>query len=112
MTHFLANRVFAATLSAVHGLPTPDVHSGMRGYRASVIRAFDFDGLGDALPIDTLVLPARAGHRVEELPIDYRPRVGESKLARVRGTVWTFVRIARALEVGERVKAGDAEGVR
>ncbi len=104
ITHFVANRVFAAAVRAVHGLRTTDVHSGMRGYRASVIRAFDFDGRGDALPIDTLVLPARSRYRVEELPIPYFARVGASKLARVRGTVWTFVRIVRAIGEGTRVR--------
>ena len=60
----------------MHGIPTCDVHSGMRAYRSSVMRAFDFDGEGDALPIDTLLFPAKCGYRVVELPIDYNERVG------------------------------------
>ena len=32
--NFLANRAFAAMAHALHGIPTTDVHSGMRGYRA------------------------------------------------------------------------------
>ena len=101
--NFLANRFFAATAQLVHGLPTTDVHSGMRGYRSSVIRAFDFDGEGDALPLDTLVLPARSNYDVVEIPIEYSERVGVSKLAKLRGTVWTFLRIASEIGQGERV---------
>jgi hypothetical protein len=67
-----------------------------------MIRAFDFDGEGDALPIDTLLWPAKCGYRVVELPIDYNERVGFSKLRKLAGTVWTLIRLARTLPVGER----------
>ena len=104
--NFVANRLFAATARAVHGVPTTDVHSGMRGYRSSVIRAFNFDGEGDALPLDTLILPAKSNYRVVEFPIPYAERVGVSKLAKLRGTTWTFIRIATAIGQGKRVKLG------
>jgi hypothetical protein len=104
--NFVANRFFAATAQIVHGIPTTDVHSGMRGYRSSVIRAFDFDGEGDALPLDTLILPAKAHYHVAELPIPYFERVGPSKLAKLRGTAWTFIRIATAIGEGTRVRHG------
>ena len=102
LPNFVANRVFAATVRAVSKLPTTDVHSGMRGYRSSVLRAFAFDGEGDALPLDTLIMPARAGYRVVELPIPYAERGGTSKLRKLAGTTWTFVRIARNVGKGER----------
>lgn len=101
--NFVANRTFAAMAHAMHGIPTCDVHSGMRAYRSSVIRAFDFDGEGDALPIDTLLFPAKCGYRVIETAIDYDERVGTSKLRKLAGTVWTLIRLARALPVGERL---------
>jgi methionine biosynthesis protein MetW len=100
--NYVANRAFAAMAHALHGVPTVDVHSGMRGYRSSVIRAFDFDGEGDALPIDTLLHPAKCGYRVVEMPISYDERVGVSKLRKLAGTVWTFVRLGRSLGVGRR----------
>jgi ubiquinone/menaquinone biosynthesis C-methylase UbiE len=105
--NFIANRVFAATAQAIHGLPTTDVHSGMRGYRSSVIRAFGFDGEGDALPLDTLILPAKSNYNVIEFPIPYADRVGFSKLAKLRGTTWTFIRIATAIGQGKRVRSGN-----
>jgi 2-polyprenyl-3-methyl-5-hydroxy-6-metoxy-1,4-benzoquinol methylase len=100
--NYLANRAFAAMAHGLHGIPTVDVHSGMRAYRSSVIRAFDFDGEGDALPIDTLLYPAKCGYRVVEMPISYNERVGTSKLRRLAGTVWTLIRLGRALPVGRR----------
>lgn len=102
LPNYLANRTFAGLAHALHGVPTVDVHSGMRAYRSSVIRAFDFDGEGDALPIDTLLWPAKCGYRVVEMPIEYDERVGASKLRKVAGTVWTFARLARSLSVGNR----------
>ncbi len=102
MPNYVANRTFAAMARVLHGVPTADVHSGMRAYRSSVIRAFDFDGEGDAHPIDTLLWPAKCGYRVVEVPIAYDERVGASKLRKLAGTAWTFIRLARAFGVGER----------
>lgn len=102
LPNFIANRVFAGLAHATAGVPTVDVHSGMRAYRSSVIRAFDFDGEGDALPIDTLLWPAKSGYRVAEVDIPYDDRVGASKLRKLAGTAWTFVRLVRTLPVGER----------
>ena len=36
------------------------------------------------------------------MPIDYDERVGVSKLRKLAGTVWTMIRLARALPVGRR----------
>lgn len=101
--NFIANRVFAGTAQIVHGIPTTDLHSGMRGYRSSVIRAFAFDGEQDALPVTTLIAPARSGYSVVDLPIPYAEREGISKLARLRGTAWTFARVATSIGHGRRV---------
>jgi hypothetical protein len=106
LPNFIANRVFAAAAQLAHGAPTTDVHSGMRGYRSSVTRAFAFSGERDALPLDTLLLPARSNYHVIEYAIPYYERVGVSKLQKLSGTVWTFGRIAAAYRVGERVRRG------
>ena len=102
LTNYAANKTFVWCARVLNGMPVADLHSGMRGYRSSTMRAFAFDGEGDALPIDTLLWPARSGYRVVEIPIDYQERVGQSKLRKVAGTVWTFIRLAKTLRVGER----------
>jgi hypothetical protein len=106
LANYLANKAFVLCAQALNGVPISDLHSGMRGYRASTIRDFSFDGEGDALPIDTLLWPARSGYHTVEIPIDYQERVGVSKLRKLTGTVWTFVRLARTLQVGSRTHAG------
>jgi glycosyltransferase involved in cell wall biosynthesis len=102
LPNFLANRGFALTAQVMHGIPTTDLHSGMRGYRSSLIRSFSFDGEGDAIPIDTLLWPTKCGYDVVEIPIHYQERVGFSKLRKMAGTVWTFIRLAKTLRVGTR----------
>jgi len=102
LPNYLANKTFAVCAQLLNGVRVADLHSGMRGYRSSVTRAFSFDGEGDALPIDTLLWPARSGYRVVEVPIDYQDRVGTSKLRKVAGTVWTFIRLGKTLGVGSR----------
>jgi hypothetical protein len=71
-------------------------------YRSSVIQISTRRREGDALPIDTLLYPAKCGYRVVEMPIDYNERVGFSKLRKLAGTMWTMIRLARALPVGRR----------
>jgi glycosyltransferase involved in cell wall biosynthesis len=102
LPNYIANKSFALLAQATAGAKVADLHSGMRGYRSSVIRAFAFDGEGDAIPIDTLLWPAKCGYRVVEIPIEYQERVGFSKLRKVAGTVWTFIRLAKTITVGER----------
>jgi protein-L-isoaspartate O-methyltransferase len=102
LPNYLANKSFALLAQVTAGAKVSDLHSGMRGYRSSVTRAFAFDGEGDAIPIDTLLWPAKCGYRVVEVPIDYQERVGFSKLRKVAGTVWTFIRLAKTIKVGER----------
>lgn len=102
LPNYIANKTFALAGQLSSGVDVADLHSGMRGYRTSVIRAFSFDGEGDAIPIDTLLWPAKSGYHVVEIPIDYQERVGFSKLRKVAGTVWTFIRLAKTLPVGQR----------
>jgi len=102
LPNYFANKTFVMLARLLNGVPVSDLHSGMRAYRSSVIRSFAFDGEGDALPIDTLLWPARLGYRVVEVPIEYQERVGISKLRKLAGTVWTFIRLKNTWKVGSR----------
>src|SRR5262249_20847911 len=102
LPNYIANKTFALAARLTSRAKAADLHSGTRGYRSWVIRAFTFDGEGDALPIDTLLWPAKCGYHVVEIPIDYQERVGFSKLRKVAGTVWTFIRLGKTMNVGRR----------
>lgn len=100
LANFVANRVFAATAQVMHGVNTTDLHSGMRAYRTSMLRALDPFEKGAALPVELLVVPVRRGYRVEEVEIDYFERVGTTTLQRFDSTKWTFKRLVSSYERG------------
>jgi glycosyltransferase involved in cell wall biosynthesis len=105
LPNWLANTLFAAATRALHGLRVTDVHTGMRAYRSSLLRAVDFQAEGPALPVELLIKPARLGYRVVEVEIPYGQRIGDSTLDRFDSTVWTLRRILRLTRVGRRVRA-------
>jgi hypothetical protein len=107
--NFLANRVFAGSAHVLHGLPTTDVHSGMRAYRTSMLRGFHVEPKGAALPVEIFCVPARIGYRIVEVEIEYFIRIGETTLHRFDSTKWTFKRLLRSGTVGSRVRRGHAE---
>ncbi len=96
LPNYAANRIFAAGAAALHGLPTTDVHTGMRAYRTSMLRGLEMDPRGAALPVDLLVIPARRGYRVVEVAIPYFERTGATTLHRLDSTLWTCKRLLRA----------------
>jgi SAM-dependent methyltransferase len=104
LPNFVANRVFARAAHLLHGLPTTDVHSGMRAYRTSMLRGVEVDPNGPALPVDLLVVPARLGYRIVEVEIPYFERIGNTTLHRFDSTKWTFKRLLRA-RLGARARA-------
>jgi glycosyltransferase involved in cell wall biosynthesis len=96
LANYVANRTFAAVAGVVHRYWTTDLHSGMRAYRTSMLRATYAPEKGPALPVELLLVPARHGYRVEDVDIDYFERIGTTTLHRWDSTVWTFRRIANA----------------
>jgi glycosyltransferase involved in cell wall biosynthesis len=103
LENYIANRLFAGAARVLHGLPTTDVHSGMRAYRTSMLRGMEVDPRGPALPVELYVVPARIGYRIVEVEIPYFERVGSSTLNRYDSTVWTFKRLLRSHRQGARV---------
>lgn len=95
LSHFLANRIFALTACLLCGAKTTDVHTGMRAYRKTLLQNFAFDPEGMALPVELQIGPQRLGYKCQEFFIDYRPRIGDSKIVPIEGSIWTFRRIWR-----------------
>lgn len=95
VANYLANRLFNLVASLLFLRRIRDVHSGMRAYDRDLIAGFRWRADAPALPVELLLLPLRAGLRVEEVPIPYGERIGETTLARLSSTLWTFRRILR-----------------
>lgn len=94
LANYLGNVLLARIASAIYGRRIPDLHSGMRAYRKSMLDRVRLDVRGDALAVDLLLVPLRMGARIKHLPIDYRPRVGRSKMRPLPTILWTLRRIA------------------
>jgi glycosyltransferase involved in cell wall biosynthesis len=93
MVNYLANWGFALGASAVYGQRLTDLHSGMRAYRKSMIDELRFNIAGTALPVELLLLPLRRGYKTKIIFIDYRERIGETKMRPLYSAWWTLRRI-------------------
>jgi glycosyltransferase involved in cell wall biosynthesis len=93
LANYVANQAFNATASLLFRRRIRDVHTGMRAYRRTMLHAIRWRPEGPALPVELLLVPIRLGYRVQEVPIAYNTRIGESTLRRWTSTGWTFRRI-------------------
>ncbi len=93
LVNYVANFGFALGASAVFAQRLTDLHSGMRAYRKSMIDELRFNISGTALPVELLLLPIRRGYRFKVVFIDYRERVGQSKMRPLWSAWWTLRRI-------------------
>ena len=93
------NAVLAARLRRRFGLPVHDI-GAVRAARVSTLLDLGVEDRRSGYPLELLVRAARAGLRVEELPVSYRPRTaGRSKVSgSVVGSViatWDFLKVIR-----------------
>jgi len=68
-----------------------DAHCGMRAVRRDALETLDLHSTGMEFASEMVFKAFRRKLRVSELPIDYYPRVGESKLNRF-GDAWRHVK--------------------
>jgi len=86
MTRFnrFGNSLFAKITSILYGIRVTDVTTGMRAYRRELIHNIDWtENVG--LSAELLFRPAAQHYKIIEIPINYRPRVGETKLNPITG---------------------------
>ncbi|CAN5184558.1 dolichyl-phosphate hexose transferase [soil metagenome] len=93
LANYIANWIFSKLSLILCGVSTTDVHTGMRAYTKAVVRDFKYDPVGMALPVELYLGPARVGYKCTEIFIEYRERIGDSKLDPLPGTIWTLKRI-------------------
>lgn len=97
------NRMFALLTSLLYGISVTDVTTGMRAFRREVIHSFDWtENVG--LSLELLFKPAAAGYKIKEIPIDYKPRVGEVKLNPLTGGLGMLKSILKYRISGVRSK--------
>jgi glycosyltransferase involved in cell wall biosynthesis len=65
---------------ACHGLRVRDSQSGYRAFDAAKVRALELKATGMEFASEMLIRASQDGLRIQERPLGYRRRVGESKL--------------------------------
>ena len=74
------NRMLSLVARLALGLKVYDTQSGMRAFRSELLDFMNLVAVGMPLAMEMLAEAVSAGARIYEVPISYRPRVGETKL--------------------------------
>ena len=80
----VGNPVLTAVLNVFFGVRVSDAHCGLRAVRRSALYRLELESTGMEFASEMILKAAKRGLRVDEVPIEYRPRIGESKLNTVR----------------------------
>ena len=91
LNRFVGNPILTGMLNLLFGVKVSDAHCGMRAVRRDALQALDLHSTGMEFASEMVFKAYRRGMTVSEIPIDYYPRVGESKLNRF-GDAWRHVR--------------------
>ncbi|MCI4356092.1 MAG: glycosyltransferase [Thermoplasmata archaeon] len=75
--------------------PILDVCTGFWGVRSSVVRLLGLESTGFEVESELFVKAMRHRLRFAQIPVEYRPRIGDAKLHAVRDGVRIWISIAR-----------------
>jgi glycosyltransferase involved in cell wall biosynthesis len=81
---YVGNPVLTGVLNLMYGSRVSDAHCGMRAFRREALESLDLRMPGMEFASEMVIRASKAGLRIEEIPIEYHPRQGESKLKSFR----------------------------
>jgi glycosyltransferase involved in cell wall biosynthesis len=87
----IGNPILTGMLNVLFRVRVSDAHCGMRALRREALPVLDLHSTGMEFASEMVFKAFRQGLRVSELPIDYFPRTGDSKLSRF-SDAWRHVR--------------------
>jgi glycosyl transferase family 2 len=88
---FIGNPILTGMLNLFFGVRVSDAHCGLRAVRRASLPAMGLASTGMEFASEMVIKSAKAGLRIDEVPIVYHPRVGETKLQRIPDA-WRHVR--------------------
>ena len=88
---WIGNPILTGMLNVLFRVRVSDAHCGMRAVRREVLPELDLHSTGMEFASEMVFKAYRRGLAVSDLPIDYFPRTGESKLSRF-GDAWRHIR--------------------
>ena len=81
---WVGNPVLTAVLNVFFGVKVSDAHCGLRAVKRSALPVLELDSTGMEFASEMILKAAKRGLSVGEVPIEYHPRIGESKLSTFR----------------------------
>ena len=81
---YIGNPILSGTLNLFFRTGVRDAHCGMRAFRRDKLSALDLRTTGMEFASEMVIRAAKAGLDISQLPIDYHPRGGTSKLSSFR----------------------------
>jgi len=91
LNRHVGNPILTGLLNVLFGVKVSDAHCGMRAVRREALETLDLHSTGMEFASEMVFKAFRRKLRVSEIPIDYYPRTGESKLNRF-GDAWRHVK--------------------
>jgi hypothetical protein len=91
LNRFVGNPILTGMLNVLFGVKVSDAHCGMRAITKDAAASLDLHSTGMEFASEMVFKAYRRDLKVSEIPIDYFPRTGESKLNRF-GDAWRHVR--------------------
>ena len=91
LNRYVGNPILNGLLNLLFGVKVSDAHCGMRAVRRDAVSGLDLHATGMEFASEMIFKAYRRGLAVSEIPIEYFPRSGESKLNRF-GDAWRHVR--------------------
>jgi glycosyltransferase involved in cell wall biosynthesis len=88
---WIGNPILTALLNRLFGIRVSDAHCGMRAARRSSLSLLDLHSTGMEFASEMVFKASRRHLTVDEVPIEYFPRTGESKLSPF-SDAWRHVR--------------------
>jgi glycosyltransferase involved in cell wall biosynthesis len=81
---YVGNPVLSGILNFFFRTGVRDAHCGMRGFRREILPQLDLRTTGMEFASEMVIRAAKEKVRIEQFPIEYHPREGESKLSSFR----------------------------
>ena len=91
LNRWVGNPILTGTLNLFFKAGVSDAHCGMRAVRRDALQRLDLRTPGMEFASEMVISAVKRGLRIEEVPIDYRARGGESKLSPYRDA-WRHMR--------------------
>jgi len=81
---YVGNPVLSGILNLFFRTGVRDAHCGMRGFRREILPQLDLRTTGMEFASEMVIRAAKENVRIDQFPIEYHPRRGESKLSSFR----------------------------